>query len=255
MAETNHVAFEEGREVQTARVSGEEGGLGYGSVSCVPDAVAGTRTGSTLHAKLWAILTDIERLPKDKANTQGSGYKYLSESALKERFHPLFVKHGILLVPTRSTEPVTTPPSGTKSSYITTFTQSFAILDLESGERLEMEIAAQGGDSLDKGVWKGITGAIKYVLTTLFLIPTGDDPEADGATPKERMKPQPKAQGKQDPESVITEPQLKRLFAICSARKIDAAYAKDLIHEFGYESSKLIKAKDYEAICAKLEAV
>ena len=95
--------------------------------------MAGPRTGSTLYAKLWAILTEIERLPKDKANTQGSGYKYLSESALKERFHPLFVKHGILLVPTRSSEPVTTPPSGTKSSYITTFTQSFAILDLVVG--------------------------------------------------------------------------------------------------------------------------
>jgi hypothetical protein len=217
--------------------------------------MASTRTGSTLHQKLWAILTEIERLPKDKANTQGSGYKYLSESALKERFHPLFVKHGILLVPTRSSEPVTTPPSGTKSSYITTFTQSFAILDLESGERLEMEIAAQGGDSLDKGIWKGITGAIKYVLTTLFLIPTGDDPEGDGGTPKERQKPQPKAKGQQDPESAITEPQLKRLYAISNARKIDPAHAKDIMKQFGYESSKLIKAKDYEAICSKLEAV
>jgi hypothetical protein len=217
--------------------------------------MASPRIGSTLHQKLWQILTEIDRLPKDKANTQGSGYKYLSESALKERFHPLFAKHGILLVPTRSSEPVTTPPSGTKSSYITTFTQSFAILDLESGERLEMEIAAQGGDSLDKGVWKGITGAIKYVLTTLFLIPTGDDPEADGATPKERTKPQAKAKAQQDPESIITSPQLQRFHAIVTAHRIDPAHAKDILHEFGYASSRDVKAKDYEAICAKLEAV
>jgi hypothetical protein len=214
-------------------------------------ASAGDR--SSLHAKLWAILTEVDRIHKDKHNSQGN-YKYASESAIKERFHPLFAQHGLLLVPTRSSEPVTTPPSGGKSSYITTFTQGFAILDLESGQRIEMEIPASGGDSLDKGVWKGLTGAIKYVLTTLFLIPTGDDPEADG-TPQERKKPQPKAQGKQDPESVITDGQLKRLFAICTAKKIDPAYAKDVIHEFGYESSKLIKAKDYEAICAKLEAV
>jgi hypothetical protein len=217
--------------------------------------MASPRTGSTLNSKLWEILTEIERLPKDKANTQGSGYKYLSESALKERFHPLFAQHGLLLVPTRTSELTTMPPSGGKSSYITTFVQAFSILDLESGESLEMEIPASGGDSLDKGVWKGMTGAIKYVLTTLFLIPTGDDPEADGGTPKERQKPQPKAAGKQDPESAITEAQVKRLFAICSAKKIDPAYAKDIVHEFGYTSSKDIKAKDYEAICAKLEAV
>lgn len=216
--------------------------------------MAGARTGSTLHAKLWEILKDIDRIEKDRHNPSGN-YRYASEAAIKERFHPLFAQNGLVLVPTRTSDLTTIPPSGDKKSYITTFVQGFQILDLESGQSIEMEIPASGADSLDKGVWKGLTGAIKYVLTTLFLIPTGDDPEADGAAPKERMKPQPKAQGKQDPESVITEPQVKRLFAICSARKIDPAHAKDIIKEFGYESSKLVKAKDYEAICAKLEAV
>jgi hypothetical protein len=36
-----------------------------------------------------------------------------------------------------------------------------------------------GSDTGDKGLYKAITGGIKYVLNTNFLIPTGDDPEKD----------------------------------------------------------------------------
>lgn len=216
--------------------------------------MASPRTGSTLHAKLWEILKDIDRIEKDKHNTNGN-YRYASEAAIKERFHPLFAQHGLVLVPTRTSDLTTIPPSGDKKSYITTFVQGFQILDLESGQSIKMEIPASGGDSLDKGVWKGLTGAIKYVLTTLFLIPTGDDPEADGANPKERQRPQAKAQGNQDAQATITDAQVKRFFAICTAKKIDNEHAKKIIKTFGYESSRLIKVKDYESICAKLEAI
>ena len=202
------------------------------------------------YKKLWEILKEVERIEKDKHNQQG-GYKYASEAAIKERFHPIFAQHGIVLQPTSITDMLLIPPSGDKKSYITTFVQHFALLDLESGHSLPIVVYASGGDTLDKGAWKALTGAIKYALTTLFLIPTGDDPENDGSA-KERTRPRAAAI---DPESVITPAQLKRFHTIVAAYKIDQAHAVDVLKGFGYASSKDVKAKDYDAIVKQLEGV
>lgn len=48
-------------------------------------------------------------------------------------------------------------------------------------------------DKGDKSFMKAEAAALKYALTSLFLIPTGDDPEADGAKPtKLEEKPEVK---------------------------------------------------------------
>ena len=201
-----------------------------------------------LYEKLWKILKAVERIEKDKHNQQG-GYKYASESAIKEALHPLFAEHGLVLRPADMDQVSFTPPSGDKKSYITTLKIRFELIDLESGEFMPLVILASGGDTLDKGTFKAITGALKYALTTLFLIPTGDDPEANAAVGATE-RPRPRA--KQDPEATISAEQVSRLWAICKTKKIDEAFARDVIVEAGYASSRDIKAKDYEAIIEKL---
>lgn len=198
----------------------------------------------------------MERIEKDKHNQQG-GYTYASEKAIKEVFHPLFMQHGLILVPVRQELINFTPPSGDKKSYITTVLCRFKIIDLDSGAALELEQLSSGGDTLDKGTFKAVTGAIKYVLTTLFLIPTGDDPEAD-APSKPRQQPQARQgapRGQQDPSGIITEPQQKRLFALANKSGKPTDQIKAIIGRHGYESSKLILVKDYDAICAAIEEV
>jgi hypothetical protein len=210
----------------------------------------GARPKMTFRGKLWRILTTIERIEKDKHNPQGN-YKYASEAAIKERFHPLFAELGLLLVPVSVSDLQTMPPSGGKSSYITTFIQTFDLLDLENGSTLSIQVPASGGDSLDKGVWKGLTGAIKYALTTMFLIPTGDDPEGEGVA-RERKRPEAK-QAVSDPNAPIAEGQVKRLHAIVTAHKIDRAAARDVLKKYGYESSKDIQVKHYDQIITELQ--
>jgi hypothetical protein len=192
----------------------------------------------------------INRIEKDKHNQQG-GYKYASEAAIKETFHPLFTELGLVLIPLRQEFIHFQLPTGDKKSFITTLKCTFALRDLESGEELVMEQMASGGDTLDKGTFKAVTGAIKYVLTTLFLIPTGDDPEKDSKST--RQEPQAKAQSKQDPESIITEPQQKRIFAVARAANCPTDRVKEIIGKAGYESSKAIKARDYENIIAEIQ--
>lgn len=207
-----------------------------------------------MYSKLRAILTAVDRIEKDKNNTQGN-YMYASEKAIKETLHPLFMTHGLLLVPTRQELLNFTPPAGDKRSYITTLKCGFDILDTDSGATLPMEMIISGGDSLDKGATKAITGAIKYVLTTLFLIPTGDDPEADSKA-QARSAPQPRAtasRSQQDPSAVITDGQVKRLYAVAKSKNLGLEEMKAIIIAHGYSSSKEILVKDYDSIVAKIE--
>lgn len=49
----------------------------------------------------------------------------------------------------------------------------------ESGETLIITGCGEGQDRADKALYKAITGGKKYLLASLFSIPTTDDPEAD----------------------------------------------------------------------------
>ena len=62
-------------------------------------------------------------------------------------------------------------------------------MDAASGEELVIHAKGAGHGRDEKGYYSAVTGAIKYALTSLFLIPTGDDPEADD------LPLQPKPQG------------------------------------------------------------
>ena len=52
-----------------------------------------------------------------------------------------------------------------------------------------------------------------------------------------------------DPESFITNPQIKRLWAIAQKNGYNAKEAKKLLAEHGVTDTKQIKQKDYEAVC------
>lgn len=53
------------------------------------------------------------------------------------------------------------------------------VLIHESGETLTVTGCGEGQDRADKALYKAITGGKKYLLASLFSIPTTDDPEAD----------------------------------------------------------------------------
>jgi hypothetical protein len=129
-------------------------------------------------------MSEIEYIQKDKKNAFHN-YSYASEQVIKETVHPLLVKHKVLFLPGsshfESKEIETATKSGTRRSLLTSGSFGFVFYDVESGESYQGSMPAAGMDEGDKGTYKAITGAIKYILTTAFLIPTGDDPEVDDA--------------------------------------------------------------------------
>ena len=63
---------------------------------------------------------------------------------------------------------------------------TYKFVDIESGESIGDFACGQGADKGDKGVYKAITGAIKYVYMKTFNIPTGDDPEKNDRKPEKK---------------------------------------------------------------------
>jgi len=105
-------------------------------------------------------------------------YKYAGESALLAALRPAMVKHGLVLL-----------PSIQKVSPIDEYGNTHVIIDYTlthiSGAVWPHPLSAAGcgndrnskGGVGDKGLYKAITGANKYMLFKLFQLETGDDAE------------------------------------------------------------------------------
>ena len=146
---------------------------------------------NSVYKKIHACMGELSFIEKDKKNTFHN-YTYASEKAIKEAVHEQLVKHGLIF--NVSMEECiareTTNQKGNKT-YLTNVKVSYCFIDIDTGDQLCGSFYGTGEDAMDKGTYKALTGAIKYILTTTFLIPTGDDPEAGKDEKPEAPKAQP----------------------------------------------------------------
>jgi len=129
-------------------------------------------------------MSEVDYIQKDKRN-EFHKYNYASEYAIKKAIHEQLVKHKVLFQVSVINQTI--------QNNLTMVDFYYCFHDIDSGESLDGTFAGQGEDKLDKGIYKAITGAIKYILTSTFLIPTGDDPEENNPSDKEPVKSDPKA--------------------------------------------------------------
>lgn len=121
------------------------------------------------------------------------GYKYAGEADLLEVLRPAMVEAGLLLIP--SIAEVRPIDEYGNSVVIVEYT-----LAHKDGDVWPHPIRAAGAGNDknkngigDKGVYKALTGANKYLLFKLFQIETGDDPETgDGRGDRREGPPPPK---------------------------------------------------------------
>ncbi len=93
---------------------------------------------------------------------------------------PAMAEYGLaLVVSVKSYEslPERTTKNGGKEHAVRVILEGTLIH--ESGETLTVQGCGEGQDRADKAIYKAITGGKKYLLASLFSIPTTDDPEAD----------------------------------------------------------------------------
>lgn len=155
----------------------------------------------SLVKKLVEVMACIDRIPKSGHNNFHD-YDYTTEADVLEAVRGELAKRCVFIVP--SVIDSKEIGVGQKGMRVFTLRMRLTAHDGETGEQLSWDMYGQGSDSLDKGAFKAITGAMKYGLLKPFLVPTGDDPERDegkaSTTPpppagvagvKSRMKPQP----------------------------------------------------------------
>jgi hypothetical protein len=126
---------------------------------------------------LHEVMSKVSYIQKTGKNAF-HGYKYAGEADLLDKLRPAMLEAGLLLIPSIS------DVSPIDEHGVTTVRMEYMLMH-KDGDVWPHKIGAagQGGDRNkngvgDKGLYKAITGANKYLLFKLFQIETGDDPEA-----------------------------------------------------------------------------
>jgi len=211
----------------------------------------------TLVQKLNEVSKDIGYLQKDKKNKM-QNYSYLSEAKIKEVFKKEFEKNGILF--NYSTDEVReyeiSPTSRGTKQFCTIAKGTYRLMDVDSDQEIVGTWHGSGTDTGDKGLYKAITGGIKYVLNTNFLIPSGDDPENDGkgengGSGETGNKPEPPKLK----NSKATQKQTEKMWAMVKEAEADEDKFKKWIYEnYNIKSTKDLLSKDMDAIYEVLDA-
>ena len=163
---------------------------------------------------LNSVMKDVSYVQKSSEN-KFHGYKYASEASLLESLRPAMIQHGLILIPSVGN----VSPIDQHGNTMLTVEYTLAHV---SGEIWPDKIIAVGcgndksksGSVGDKGVYKALTGANKYLLFKLFQIETGDDPEKDegappvqtvpnNAAPPKKVSEAPKTKSKTGPEPIV----------------------------------------------------
>lgn len=133
---------------------------------------------ATILRSLNAVMSEVGYVQK-KGENDFHGYKYATEADVLERLRPTMVKHGLILIP--SVQQVSAPDANGNTTVTVQYTLAHT-----SGAIWPHPILAAGcgndrsnkGTVGDKGIYKALTGANKYMLFKLFQIETGNDPES-----------------------------------------------------------------------------
>ncbi|MGX4584023.1 ERF family protein [Paenibacillus chitinolyticus] len=161
----------------------------------------------TLVKKLAEVMQQVKYIQKTGLN-KFHNYKYATEADVNEKVREELSQRNIILIPNTKGHSVRehTTSKGNRE-YIVTVEVEFTFMDGDSGESISFTTFGEGQDPGDKGTYKAITGAQKYALMKSFMIPTGDDPEADSSVDERNQEsppnPSQQPQNSQGPYPVI----------------------------------------------------
>jgi hypothetical protein len=154
--------------------------------------MAETQKPANLVEKLAAVMAAVERVPKNGEN-KFHGYKYATEADLSDAVRSNLARYGVMLIPSVQSLEWREVETKRGKERIATLHVQFTATDGTS--QIAFNVVGEGQDPSDKATYKAMTGAMKYALLKLFLIPTGDDPETEeGEAPHVGSRAAPKAE-------------------------------------------------------------
>lgn len=144
--------------------------------------------GRSLVRKLAEVMGEVGYIPKHGEN-KFHGYKYAAEADIVSAVRGAMAKRALMIFPDVEKTEWRKMPGKNGEKTVCSLTVNFTIEDGESGEVRSFRVMGEGEDALDKASYKALTGAEKYAILKLFLIPTGDDPEKDDEAPPPKRAP------------------------------------------------------------------
>lgn len=129
----------------------------------------------TVYDKILSLVEAVKGVDKTGIN-KNQGYKFIQSEHLLGVVRQEMVKLGLIVLP----EMV----DATRQDMVTTVKMVFTVMDVESGDHVSLTFFGQGWDKTDKGIYKAITGAMKYFVMKLIMLgDNAEDPEFDEDEP------------------------------------------------------------------------
>lgn len=135
-----------------------------------------------LMMRLVEVASEMGPIPKAGYNTAQRYHFASAEDLIGAIREKLLARNVLVLAYEHHTDERMRTTSGGGESAVTTVHLVFLLVAADTGERIELMWPGRGEDPMDKGVGKALTNAIKTFLRQQFLLPWGDDPEADEST-------------------------------------------------------------------------
>lgn len=148
----------------------------------------GGDVGALVGALAKAVL-DITGVSLDARN-DAQNYRFASDEAILSVTRKALASHGLALVPVGIEVLACVPMPTTKGApWIRTDILATYLLVHTGGGWLRVQSAGSGHDGGDKGIYKALTGALKYAARGALLLPVGLDPEVPTEAERPPAKP------------------------------------------------------------------
>jgi hypothetical protein len=144
----------------------------------------------TLVSKLAEIVSEIDHVEK-RGRNEFHKYDYVKAADLANVVRDKLAARKIVMISDVLNSERFIIPGDKGDQQAVLLTVQYTFHDGESAETLSFRVPGCGADKGDKGVYKALTGSLKYALRNAFLIPDESDPENednDGKGPTQQEK-------------------------------------------------------------------
>jgi hypothetical protein len=174
-----------------------------------------------IYQRILAIMAEVDYIQKGVKRVNNM-YRYVSHDKVNAIFHPQFVKHGIVVLPSLS--------EITQDGNRTNVLVDVKFINVDNPEDcFSVTYAGYGVDGGDKGPGKAFSYACKLALLKTFCLETGEDPDHDQKVKYQTKKEIQEIQNQKEPQELEDIP-------ITSGQK---AWALARVKKYGIEKSKV----------------
>ncbi|WP_156900210.1 ERF family protein [Alicyclobacillus contaminans] len=208
--------------------------------------------GNSLVKKLAQVMKQVPYIQKRGRNSF-HGYNYATEADVNEKVREVLAEQNVIMLPSmKGHELRETVTAKGQTEYIIRVDMDFTFIDGDTGEQLTISMSGEGQDRGDKAIYKAISGAQKYALMKVFMIPTGDDPEGDegvdernhGKATEQPRKPSNVTDINEQLKGTATSAQLKAVESAIAKKKLQPDEVAVVLQKFGVARIEELQAGD-----------